>query len=497
MFVEMIESTNILNSENQTQKREAWAVARVSTKKQSDESLGSQSRHINNYVSSHPELELKGIHKLKESAYCIAPKELDKIIANLPKKSALIFNKVDRFSRNFNDFFICKKIVFSKDVEIHFIIEKIIWNKDSNESVELAILKYIVNAQEESKQIKERVEDINKDLRSQGRVTYNLPLGYQSFRIDDESNWRIHPEYGQLVLNIFERYATGKYSIQDIIDMAYNEGLKGRISKQKLCKQTVINLLQNKAYIGKAIFEGKEYDHIYPKLVPEDLFMKCQEVLNNKSKPSPTKDKKQVSPFTGFIVSKISEKLFTPYETKGNIYFKSPDKGVKDLKGKTFYNALMDILTKISSNKEMSDWLEYELNKNNIAEAGLATDTTNSLKKDIEETEHKIDELLINPPQHAKPEQVDRMIQKLNQYIDNLKTKLQEAEEEERSKTNIKHIAVNGNLTSVYKCHNIEIQTEIMHLLFKKIWYKDGRATFVLKEKPAEMLNQESFVSMI
>ena len=64
-------------------------------------------------------------------------------------------------------------------------------------------------------------------------------------------------------------------------------------------------------------------------------------------------------------------------------------------------------------------------------------------------------------------------------------------------KTNIKHITVNGNFASVYNCHKMEVQTEIMHLLFKKIWYKDGRATFVLKEKPVEMLNQETFVSNI
>lgn len=483
---------------NKNINRKAWGIARVSTNRQMD-SLEVQQNSINVYLKSneHLNLDYQGLHILHESAYCLTPKKLDLIVQALPKHSAIIISKVDRLSRNNRDFPALEKIIKTKDVEIHFIQEQIVWNKDTDRPTATKILNYIAAAEEESNHISDRVKATNEIIRKNGKVTYNLPLGYQNYQRGREKGWEIHPEYGQLVLNIFERYATGKYSIDKLIDMAYNEGLRGRSSGKKLCKQTVANILQNKVYIGKATFEGKEYDHNYPKLVPIDLFMKCQEVLNNKSKPSPTKDKKQVSPFTGFIVSETSEKLFTPYETKGNIYFKSPDKGVKDLKGKTFYDALMDILTKISSNKEMSNWLEYELNKNNIAEAGLATDKTNSLRKDIEEAEHRVDELLVNPPKHAKPDQVDRMIQKLNQDIDNLKTKLQEAEEDEGVKTNIKHITVNGNFASVYKCHKMEIQTEIMHLLFKKIWYKDGKATFVLTEKPVEMLNQKSFVSMV
>ena len=145
----------------------------------------------------------------------------------------------------------------------------------------------------------------------------------------------------------------------------------------------------------------------------------------------------------------------------------------------------------------MSEWMEYELNKNNIAEATLSTNKTNSLRAEIKEKETRVEELLVNPPKSAKPEQVDLMIARLNREIDNLQVELQEAEKDEEAKNNTKYIRVNANFANVYNCHKMEVQTEILHLLFNKILYKDGRATFVLKEKPVEMLNQETFVSMI
>ena len=493
-----MENIKETNNNNKNLNRKAWGIARVSTNKQID-SLEVQTILITGYLESnnHLNLDYQGLYVLHESAYSLTPKKLDSIVKDLPKHSAIIISKVDRLSRNTRDFAELEKIIKTKDVEIHFIQENIVWNKDTDRSTATKIASFIKDAEEESNRISKRVKDTNVIMRKYGKATYNLPLGYQNYQRGRDKGWEVHPVYGQLVLNIFERYATGKYSISRIIEMSYNEGLKGRISGKKLCKQAVINILQNKAYIGKLIFEGKEFDHHYGNLVPVSLFMKCQDILNQKSVKSPTKDKKQVSPFAGFIMSKESNKLFAPYETKGNIYFKSPDKGVKDLKSKDFHNALISILNKISSNKEMSEWMEYELNKNNIAEATLSTNKTNSLRAEIKEKETRVEELLINPPKSAKPEQVDLMIARLNREIDNLQVELQEAEKDEEAKNNTKHIRVNANFANVYNCHKMEVQTEILHLLFDKIWYKDGRATFVLKEKPVEMLNQETFVSMI
>ena len=85
------------------------------------------------------ELDFQQIFELHESAYCLGLKQLDTLIKKLPSKAAIIFNKIDRFSRNPRDFNNCSELIKKNDLEFHFIEEGIIWNKNSDRNTENTI----------------------------------------------------------------------------------------------------------------------------------------------------------------------------------------------------------------------------------------------------------------------------------------------------------------------------------------------------------------------
>ena len=89
-------------------KIKAIAITRVSTKSQCD-SLEVQMQAINAYCENHPELEIVNIHKLKESAYCLKAGDLDDIIGKTKDNFAIIISKIDRLTRNINDFYVFAK----------------------------------------------------------------------------------------------------------------------------------------------------------------------------------------------------------------------------------------------------------------------------------------------------------------------------------------------------------------------------------------------------
>lgn len=110
-------------SKNTPNVRKAWGITRVSTEKQN---FGIQDINIHRYLTTHPELDYQDVYQIKQSAYSLTPKRLSKIVNELPRHSALILSKIDRLTRNINDFSKFKEIIVNKDLEIHFIQEQIV-----------------------------------------------------------------------------------------------------------------------------------------------------------------------------------------------------------------------------------------------------------------------------------------------------------------------------------------------------------------------------------
>lgn len=482
-------------SKNTPNVRKAWGITRVSTEKQN---FGIQDINIHRYLTTHPELDYQDVYQIKQSAYSLTPKRLSKIVNELPRHSALILSKIDRLTRNINDFSKFKEIIVNKDLEIHFIQEQIVWNSATPRETEHIIWNYIAAAEEYSIDLSKKVKDGNYVKRQLGEITYSAPLGYQNYSEGRIKGWKIHPETGKLVKELFEMYSTGRFSFSQLADYAYRKGLTGRISKnngthKKLTKQAIINILTNKFYIGLAKFDKKTYKHKYEKLISKELFDKCQAVYHNKCRVKTPAKSTFVSPFCGLIRDAVSNKLYSPYSQKGKNYLKSPVLGQKDLKEKNFYNGLIKILGKLSDNTKLAKFLEDSLNTSaNIAYELLLAEQ-NTQKKDKQQYEKQLNSLLMTPPPSARPEQINSAIGMLNKRIDELNKKIQDTKAKLESRS-VKKIDLRGNLVGKYQDLDTKSQHEILTRLFSGIKYKNGMVTFCLSEQAQQITQKQKFL---
>jgi site-specific DNA recombinase len=128
---------------------------------------------------------------------------------------------------------------------------------------------------------------------------------------------------------MFEDYATGLYSLEEIRRRITNEGLRTK-KNQKLAKSQVEKILTNPFYCGFMRKKtGELFPHIYPKLITQDLFYKCQDVKNGKSIK---RHRRTLIPFTlrGMLTCKHCNCVYSPELKKEKYVYMRPTKSQGD-----------------------------------------------------------------------------------------------------------------------------------------------------------------------
>ena len=106
-------------------------------------------------------------------------------------------------------------------------------------------------------------------------------IGYLNVRYAGKAHIILDPMRAPAVKELFELYATGDFSIQDLVDYAHSIHLfpKNHYSISKRC---INNLLKNSFYIGYMRIKGTLIPHNYPRLIDKELFDTVQRILFSK-----------------------------------------------------------------------------------------------------------------------------------------------------------------------------------------------------------------------
>ncbi len=92
-----------------------------------------------------------------------------------------------------------------------------------------------------------------------------------------------------IVRRMFEDYATGKYSLAELAEMAKREGLFAGRETDRVTA-TIHLILTNPFYYGEFRHRGKLYRGDYPPLVSRELWEKVQRVLKERGTRKPRRD---------------------------------------------------------------------------------------------------------------------------------------------------------------------------------------------------------------
>jgi len=249
--------------------------ARVSSKEQEREgySIPAQCKLLRSYAHRHDYQivrEFIDVETAKQSGRTHFT-EMIHFLEEHPQVRILLCEKTDRLYRNFKDYVTIDEL----DLTMIFVKEGSVLNKSSRShekfihGIKVLMAKnYIDNLSEETRKgMLEKAEE--------GEFPAYAPLGYLHDKA--RKTIEIDPQRAPIIRQMFEQYATGKYSIRRLEVQAAKQGLTTR-KGHRVARSSVAQILKNPFYTGDFLWNGKRYHGKHPPLVDKALFDRVQAV---------------------------------------------------------------------------------------------------------------------------------------------------------------------------------------------------------------------------
>ena len=168
------------------------------------------------------------------------------------------------------------------------------------------------------------VENVRRGMREKlrrGGWPGRPPLGY----VSDHKNRTVvpDPEKALLVKKLFQVYAEGEYSLDELRKEVGRWGLFSRTGKP-VQKSVLAWHLRNPFYYGLMRHGGEHYEGSHPPLISKVLFDRVQQVLEQRSRPQ--RRGKVAFVFVGLIRCSECDCLITAEVQKGHTYYRCTKK---------------------------------------------------------------------------------------------------------------------------------------------------------------------------
>lgn len=304
--------------------KKAIILARVSTPQQAKQGLSLdeiQLPKLREYALLN-NLEIEQEFVFQETADDKIRYKFDEMIDLLKKRKdikAIISFRVDRLTRNYRDAVAMDDLRTGYDKELHFVEDRLVLHSNSyGRDIQDWDLKVFLAKQHINRLKEDSYNTLMAKLNS-GEQYGLAPYGYENITLENtRKSVRIRPFEAGIVKKIFELYATGSYSMEQV---------RGMIEKEygiKLYKSRLDKILNNPYYYGVRIFKGKAYTHIYPTLIDKDTFDQVQEIKAGRVKRT-AKFAGKAYNYRGLIICGVCGCTITPEahqkkQKNGNIH---------------------------------------------------------------------------------------------------------------------------------------------------------------------------------
>jgi len=167
-------------------------------------------------------------------------------------------------------------------------------------------------------------ENVKRGFRQKlrrGEWPTRAPLGY----INDKELRKvvIDPVRGPLIRKLFETYATGEHTLEDVKRASFQWGLVSRTGKP-LVKAEIHRILMNQFFYGLMNFGGEWHQGSHEPAITKELFDRVQEALKRNGKPN--KYRKQKFALLGLATCANCGCSITAERQKGHNYYRCTKK---------------------------------------------------------------------------------------------------------------------------------------------------------------------------
>ncbi len=295
----------------------AIILARVSTKEQEEgHSIAAQRQRLVDYCARKG-LAVAKTFELVESSTRGERKEFAAMLEFAKAQNetvAIVADAVDRFQRSFKESVLIDELIRKEQIELHFYREAMVIGKGASST---DILRWDFSVMGAKSYVLNLSENVRRSLeykRRNGEWGGKAPLGYRNVRDANNKSALIHdPERAFLVRMLFEDYAKGCFSISgDLVQKARDWGLRNKTRKGgQLSASQIQHILMNPFYYGAMRVKDKLYPHIYPPLISQDLFDRCEAVRLGKARQMATRYSEKPFVFRGLVKCAVSGRTVT------------------------------------------------------------------------------------------------------------------------------------------------------------------------------------------
>ena len=220
------------------------------------------------------------------------------------------------------------------------------------------------------------------------------PLGYKNNILNHAIE--IVPEAAQKIKELFQLYATGRYSIVELRKLATASGLASRRKQAKLSISNIERLLKSPFYYGAFMFNGELYEGTHPPIISKELFDKAQAALSLRSKPR--KNGPHYHTFRGFIRCAECDCLITSEIQKQRyIYYRCTKKHGEChepfLREEALVEQVNDAIEKVAIDEELQEFLFSRIDEESSAAPSTPSPAL-AINNRISEIERKLNILL-------------------------------------------------------------------------------------------------------
>ena len=277
------------------------AYVRVSTEEQGKGlSIDSQKQRINDYCRANGFEILRTFeekYSAKEGFDRPVYNELKKYLIEIKGKcDYILVTQWSRFSRDMAAALVEIKRLKALSIEANAIEQW--YDLKSPENLLLFAIN-LAAPQAENDRLSLRVKSALVQGRKEGRYMGKAPFGYYNDKI--AKLIFPHPQESKIVKFCFEKFREGLYSAEEVRKIAKERGFK-------LGKQAFLNMLKNKAYIGKVAVPNYKKEPLewinglHDAIIDSDLFDEVQYILSGKKKPYKGNSKSDETPLIGHLI---------------------------------------------------------------------------------------------------------------------------------------------------------------------------------------------------
>jgi site-specific DNA recombinase len=274
---------------------------------------------------------------------------------NYKKIDFIIVYKVDRLSRNVNDYSNILVLLNKLNIKLISVTEAI----DETPVGQFIGNFMAANAQLDNQIRGERVRDCMQTKLEKGYWQWKAPTCYKNTKTKaGEKIVTPDPERRQHAGWIFDEFAKGIFTLEEVRVAVNERGLRTEKGNE-ISPQLISKIIRNVFYTGRMVSKGKEYKGLHEPLVSMETFNICQALLKGSSKADAISKKRGDENFPlrhqvicGFCGRPITASLSTgksgakyPYY---RCYFKECPTKVKSIPKDTLEQEFADYLAQIT-----------------------------------------------------------------------------------------------------------------------------------------------------